>query len=346
MATTQIDGAKQIRAGSISNASLAADAAIALSKLAEAVVQADGGQAFTADQSMGGFKLTNLAAPVSANDAARLADVIGFGFKDPVRLLAYGPVAIATDLANGQTIDGKVVVTGDRILVMNNGADAGIYIAPASGAASRSSDADTSAKLKPGSFFTVSEGTTYGDSLWLLNNDAVVLGTTTLTFTNIPVSAGITQLTGHVTAGPGSGSQAATIANNVITNAMIAAAAAIAYSKLAAMATGEVLIGNGGTPTATAITGDVAISATGVATVSNQLKAANVVTRETPAGVLNGSNVTFTLANTPTAGTESVYLNGSLQEPGAGNDYTIAGAVITYLTAPVATDKIRVSYFK
>lgn len=30
---------------------------------------------FTADQSMGGFKLTNLAVPVSANDAARKTDV-------------------------------------------------------------------------------------------------------------------------------------------------------------------------------------------------------------------------------------------------------------------------------
>jgi hypothetical protein len=69
-----------------------------------------------------------------------------------------------------------------------------------------------------------------------------------------------------------------------------------------------------------------------------------MVTRETPTGLVNGSNVTFTLANTPTAGTEQVYLNGILQEPGAGNDYTISGATITYLTAPVANDKIRVSY--
>lgn len=70
------------------------------------------------------------------------------------------------------------------------------------------------------------------------------------------------------------------------------------------------------------------------------------VTRETPSGTVNGSNTTFTLANTPIAGTEEVYLNGLQQEPGAGNDYTISGATITYLTAPVTNDKIRVSYFK
>src|SRR4029077_21225026 len=69
------------------------------------------------------------------------------------------------------------------------------------------------------------------------------------------------------------------------------------------------------------------------------------VDRETPTGSVNGSNVTFTLANTPIAGSEHVYLNGLLQEPGAGNDYTISGATITYLTAPSGTgpEKIHVS---
>lgn len=68
------------------------------------------------------------------------------------------------------------------------------------------------------------------------------------------------------------------------------------------------------------------------------------VDRETPSGTVNGSNVTFTLANTPISGTESVYLNGILQDPGAGNDYQISGTTITYGVAPLTGDKIRVSY--
>ena len=67
--------------------------------------------------------------------------------------------------------------------------------------------------------------------------------------------------------------------------------------------------------------------------------------RETPTGSLNGSNVTFNLANTPLSGTEMVFLNGVLQDAGAGNDYTIATNVITMLAAPVSTDKLRISYF-
>lgn len=74
--------------------------------------------------------------------------------------------------------------------------------------------------------------------------------------------------------------------------------------------------------------------------------AAKFVTRETPTGAVNGTNTSFVLANTPVTGSEEVYLNGILQEPGAGNDYTISAATITYLTAPVTGDKVRVSYIK
>jgi phage-related tail fiber protein len=76
------------------------------------------------------------------------------------------------------------------------------------------------------------------------------------------------------------------------------------------------------------------------------LQAANIVTRETPSGLVNGSNTVFVLANTPIAGTEEVFINGLLMEPGAGNDYTISGSTITTLFVLQPGDKIRVSYFK
>lgn len=79
---------------------------------------------------------------------------------------------------------------------------------------------------------------------------------------------------------------------------------------------------------------------------TNALSSANFIIRETPSGSVNGSNVIFTLANTPVSGTEEVFLNGLLQEPGAGNDYTISTGTITYLTAPATGDRLRVSYRK
>lgn len=76
------------------------------------------------------------------------------------------------------------------------------------------------------------------------------------------------------------------------------------------------------------------------------LLSANFVDDETPSGTVNGSNVTFTLANTPTAGTVKVFLNGLRQKVGAGNDYTISGAVITYLAAPLTGDVVTSDYMK
>ena len=76
------------------------------------------------------------------------------------------------------------------------------------------------------------------------------------------------------------------------------------------------------------------------------LTSSNFVDKEGPSGAYNGSNTSYALANTPIANSEHIYLNGGLQESGAGNDYTISGATITMLTAPTANDKIRVSYRK
>lgn len=79
---------------------------------------------------------------------------------------------------------------------------------------------------------------------------------------------------------------------------------------------------------------------------SGGLTSTNFVDKEVPTGSINGSNTAFTLANTPTAGSEHVFLNGILQESGSGNDYTISGAAITMLTAPLTGEKIVVSYRK
>jgi hypothetical protein len=49
--------------------------------------------------------------------------------------------------------------------------------------------------------------------------------------------------------------------------------------------------------------------------------------------VVAGSGTTFTLADTPISGSEHVYVGGQRLTPGASNDYTIAGAVITLINS-------------
>jgi len=52
----------------------------------------------------------------------------------------------------------------------------------------------------------------------------------------------------------------------------------------------------------------------------------------------------FVLANTPNVGTEQVFVNGTLQQSGAGKDYLISGDTITFSYAPQSGDIILVNY--
>lgn len=74
----------------------------------------------------------------------------------------------------------------------------------------------------------------------------------------------------------------------------------------------------------------------GLFTVMNAITNANNIVREVPGGLINGSNTTYTLANIPFAGKESLYLNGALQNVGGTEDYTISGLTITMNNAPKA----------
>jgi len=66
---------------------------------------------------------------------------------------------------------------------------------------------------------------------------------------------------------------------------------------------------------------------------------------ETPAGLVNGANATYTLANTPpsSAGV-MVVLNGVVQYNGVGLDYTVSGTTITFAVAPASGSTIFAYY--
>ncbi|MCS7025695.1 MAG: hypothetical protein NZV14_12915 [Bryobacteraceae bacterium] len=69
------------------------------------------------------------------------------------------------------------------------------------------------------------------------------------------------------------------------------------------------------------------------------------VDHEVPAGLLNGSNATFTLSNTPNpASSLQLFRNGVMQK--AGLDYTLAGNTITFAptSIPQANDILLASY--
>ncbi|WP_280465223.1 hypothetical protein [Nocardia brasiliensis] len=325
MAQTQINGGTQIRSGTITNTQIASGAAIALSKLEETVITADGGVAFTGDVDFGGNKATNGAPGTADNDFATVAQARQFAenkdFKDAVDVATTANVDLATALDNGSTVDGLTIETGWRVLVKDqtNGEENGIYVVPASGAASRSSDADSSAEVTRGMSTLVLGGTQVGQTWTLDTDDPITLGTTALDFVQTGAAAGGT-----------------------VTSVSVSNANGFAGSVSTATSTPAITV-------STTVTGLLKGNGTAVSAAtagSDYLAPSNIVTRETPSGDVNGSNTAFTLANTPIAGTEMLFWNGLLMEPGAGNDYTISGANITMLSAPVAGDKLRVSYSK
>ena len=124
--------------------------------------------------------------------------------------------------------------------------------------------------------------------------------------------------------------------------------ASVTLPKLFAVPAGQIIMGTSAGNATVTLSGDVTVSQAGVVTINpaTVVRVADIVKGETPTGSVNGINTAFVLANTPKVGTVDVFVNGILQDAGAGNDYTIAGATITMLYTLTSGDKLRVSYFK
>ncbi len=148
------------------------------------------GGTMTGAIAMGTNKITGLGTPTDATDAATKSYVDsaaqGIDWKASVRAATTTNVTLASDLENGDTLDGVTLATGNRVLVKNQstGSENGIYVVKASGAPDRSTDADTDAELTSNFAVFVEEGTVNADQGYVLTNDgAITVGTTALTFT-------------------------------------------------------------------------------------------------------------------------------------------------------------------
>jgi hypothetical protein len=148
------------------------------------------GGTMTGAIAMGTNKITGLGTPTDATDAATKAYVDsaaqGIDWKASVRAATTANVTLASDLENGDVLDGVTLATGDRVLVkdQSTGSENGIYVVKESGAPDRSTDADSNAEVTANFAVFVEQGTVNADSgFTLTNTGAVTVCTTALVFT-------------------------------------------------------------------------------------------------------------------------------------------------------------------
>jgi hypothetical protein len=139
-------------------------------------------------------KITNLATPTAASDAATKGYVDaaqqGLDVKESVKAATTGNIT----LSGTQTVDGVSLSVGDRVLVKNQttGSENGIYVV-ASGSWSRAADADADSEVTAGLFTFVEEGTVNGDAGFsLTTNGSITVGSTSLSFSQFSGAGNIT----------------------------------------------------------------------------------------------------------------------------------------------------------
>lgn len=196
-------------------------------------------------------KITNLALCTANSDAASKAYVDSVAqaldVKDSVVVATTGNGAISTAYANGQTVDGVTLSTGDRILLKDqtSGSANGIYNVNASGAPSRASDMATGANAA-GNFVFVEKGTVNGNNGFVCTTDVAVVGTNALTFTQFSGA-------GQVIAGDGIQKSGNTLSLDLKANSgLVISSTELAIDLGASSITGTLNVSDGGTGATTA----------------------------------------------------------------------------------------------
>lgn len=224
------------------SASILVNAATSLNT-ANAIVKRDALGGFSAGAlnlaaaiNMNGNLINGLGNPITAQDAATknyVDTVAADGVAKGASVYATTGALAANIYNNGASgvgatltgtalgalsIDGNAVVVGQRVLIKNEIAQAnnGIYVVTATGSGAavyvltRAFDFNSSADIVDGSTTFITSGATFANQTWQLQVAGVVtVGTTALVFNQIG-TAGISALTGDVSAS-GAGSVTATV---------------------------------------------------------------------------------------------------------------------------------------
>jgi hypothetical protein len=335
-----------------------------------------------ASVSLNSQKITGLATPTDATDAANKGyvdnAVVGIDWKASVRAATTTNVTIASDLENGDTLDGVTLATGDRILVKNQstGSQNGIYVVKASGAPDRSTDADTGAELTSNFAVFVEEGTANADQGYVLTNDgAITVGTTALTFTQftglgqVTAGDGLTKTGNTLNVGAGTGIQ---VNSDTIENTGVLSITGTANQITASASTGAITLSgpqdlhSAATPTFAGVNAGSGNVTAGSITLTDALLGTAAATASTSATTIdswsattyssakyivqmkNGSNIEVIELLVTVDGSNNVYLTEyadviSNTELGTTNAVYSGGNVLLQVTGAAADTVVKVN---
>ena len=197
IADSQITSAK-ITDGAIVNADINASAAIDATKIADGTVTSAEFQYINTLSSNAQTQIDAKAATTYVDNA-----VAGLRTRIIAECASTANVVISSALEAGDVIDGITLVAGDRVLLkdQSTAAENGLYLAVASGAASRDPEFDSITEIS-GQMVVVNQGTVNDNKIFLCttNTDAT-LESTSITYTTItPQNVGTVT---SITAGTG-----------------------------------------------------------------------------------------------------------------------------------------------
>jgi Phage tail fibre repeat len=138
----------------------------------------------TAPTANNGTSTTQLATTAFVAAAVNSSNS-GVDPKESVRVATVSAGTLASSFVNGAMVDGITLSTNDRILIKDQatGSENGLYTVNASGAPTRSTDADDNAEVTAGLYVFVESGTENADTGWILITDgSITLNTTALSF--------------------------------------------------------------------------------------------------------------------------------------------------------------------
>lgn len=152
-------------------------------------------KANSSDKAEFGIEPVYSGAPSGATSLVNkqwVEDVLA-GVRDPKDAVRVASVANLNLSSMPSAVDGITLTTGDRFLAKNQttASENGIYVYQGSGnAATRATDFDQTSEVTQGASCDVIEGTVNGVKRFLLTTpDPITVGTTSLTFVQIPTAA-------------------------------------------------------------------------------------------------------------------------------------------------------------